>query len=61
MLSRSQIPIQSLQVSTYKIPTDFRESDGTLDWDSTTLVLVQTSARGQQGLGQSIAVPHLFN
>src|SRR5512146_989168 len=55
MGTRAQIPIHSLQVSTYKVPTDFRESDGTLEWDSTTMVLVQVSAGDQQGLGYTYA------
>ncbi|HEU5400661.1 MAG TPA: enolase C-terminal domain-like protein [Terriglobales bacterium] len=55
MLSRPQIPIKSLRVSTYRIPTDFRESDGTLEWDSTTLVLVQVSGGDRQGIGYTYA------
>ncbi len=43
--------IDSVRVSAYKIPTDAPESDGTLAWDSTTLVLVRISAGGQTGLG----------
>ena len=35
----------------YTIPTDQPESDGTLKWDSTTLVLVTAQAGGQTGLG----------
>lgn len=55
MFSRSHIPIQSVQVSTYKIPTDFHESDGTLEWDSTTLVVVQVSAGDREGIGYTYA------
>lgn len=43
------------RVSVYTIPTDAPESDGTLAWDSTTLVLVETEAGGQHGLGYSYA------
>lgn len=43
--------IGSVAVSAYEIPTDAPESDGTLAWDSTTLVLVQISAGGHTGLG----------
>ncbi|MGH8233427.1 MAG: enolase C-terminal domain-like protein [Rhodanobacteraceae bacterium] len=43
------------RVSAYKIPTDATESDGTLKWDSTTLVLVEIDAGGKHGLGYSYA------
>jgi L-alanine-DL-glutamate epimerase-like enolase superfamily enzyme len=50
-----RFPIDSLRVSAYRIPTDFPESDGTLSWDSTTLVLVEAGAGGQHGIGYSYA------
>lgn len=43
--------VESLDVSVYRVPTDQPESDGTLSWDSTTLVLVQLRAGGSIGLG----------
>lgn len=44
MLSHSQaVPISRLEVKSFTIPTDFPESDGTLDWEHTTIVLVQAS------------------
>ncbi|HET7307135.1 MAG TPA: enolase C-terminal domain-like protein [Gammaproteobacteria bacterium] len=43
--------VESVKVSAFKIPTDAPESDGTLEWDSTTLVLVEISAGGKTGLG----------
>lgn len=45
------MPIEALEVSAYEIPTDMPESDGTLVWESTTLVLVELSAGGRTGLG----------
>ena len=33
--------IDRIDVSAYTIPTDFPESDGTFEWDSTTLILVE--------------------
>lgn len=48
-------PIDSLDVGVYRIPTDAPESDGTLEWDATTLVLVQIAAAGQRGLGYTYA------
>ncbi|MGH9523504.1 MAG: enolase C-terminal domain-like protein [Terriglobales bacterium] len=44
-------PIEKIEVSSYTIPTDFPESDGTLEWDSTTMVLVQARAAGHTGIG----------
>jgi L-alanine-DL-glutamate epimerase-like enolase superfamily enzyme len=46
--------IKQLEISTYRIPTDRPEADGTFHWDSTTLVLVETVAdSGIRGLGFS--------
>jgi len=47
--------VERVAVSAYTIPTDAPESDGTLEWDSTTLVLVEASAGGHAGLGYSYA------
>jgi L-alanine-DL-glutamate epimerase-like enolase superfamily enzyme len=49
------IPVKRLEVSTYTVPTDFPESDGTLEWHSTTLVLVEAQAGGKHGLGYTYA------
>lgn len=49
---RVEYPIESLHVSAYKIPTDEpEESDGTLRWTSTTMVLVEVHAAGEVGIG----------
>jgi L-alanine-DL-glutamate epimerase-like enolase superfamily enzyme len=40
-----------MAVSVYRVPTDFPESDGTIDWDSTTMVLVEVTAGNETGLG----------
>src|SRR6185312_5717297 len=42
-------------VHAYTVPTDFPESDGTLEWNSTTMVVVQIGAGGQTGLGYTYA------
>ncbi|MGE0491327.1 MAG: enolase C-terminal domain-like protein [Vulcanimicrobiota bacterium] len=39
----------------YQVPTDAPESDGTLKWDSTTLVLVRLDCQEHTGLGYSYA------
>jgi hypothetical protein len=43
--------IDDLQVTTATFPTDAPESDGTLAWDSTTLVLVQVRVDATTGTG----------
>ncbi len=48
-------PIEKLAVSAYKIPTDQPESDGTIEWDSTTIVIVEAEAGGKLSLGYSYA------
>jgi L-alanine-DL-glutamate epimerase-like enolase superfamily enzyme len=47
--------IRDLSVNAYTVPTDFPESDGTLAWDRTTLVLVLARAAEKTGIGYSYA------
>ena len=49
------ILVEDLKVSAYKIPTDLPESDGTLKWDSTTLILVEIEAGDLSGIGYTYA------
>jgi L-alanine-DL-glutamate epimerase-like enolase superfamily enzyme len=52
-----------MHVSAYTIPTDFPEADGTLAWDSTTMVLVELRAGDHHGLGYTyanIAAAHII-
>jgi L-alanine-DL-glutamate epimerase-like enolase superfamily enzyme len=51
----SRTAIDRIKVSTYTVPTDFPESDGTLEWNSTTLVLVYAHAGDKGGLGYTYA------
>ncbi|HEY6963127.1 MAG TPA: enolase C-terminal domain-like protein [Gaiellaceae bacterium] len=44
-----------LETSCFTIPTDAPESDGTLEWDSTTIVVVEAVAGGKRGLGWTYA------
>jgi L-alanine-DL-glutamate epimerase-like enolase superfamily enzyme len=43
--------VERLEVSAHTIPTDEPESDGTLEWDSTTIVVVRVHAGDTVGLG----------
>ncbi len=47
--------IEGIRVSAYTFPTKTPESDGTLEWDDTTIVIVEVSAGGEVGLGYSYA------
>jgi L-alanine-DL-glutamate epimerase-like enolase superfamily enzyme len=46
-----EAPVAELRVRVYTVPTDQPESDGTLEWDSTTIVVVEVEADGECGLG----------
>ena len=52
---RTDVAVERLDVSAYTIPTDELESDGTLEWDSTTIVVVQAHGGGAVGLGYTYA------
>jgi L-alanine-DL-glutamate epimerase-like enolase superfamily enzyme len=45
--------VESLRATSYTVPTDAPEADGTLAWNKTTLVLVEIGAAGETGLGFS--------
>jgi L-alanine-DL-glutamate epimerase-like enolase superfamily enzyme len=47
--------IDSIEVSAYRVPTDAPEADGTIAWDSTTLVLVQARGGDATGTGWTYA------
>jgi L-alanine-DL-glutamate epimerase-like enolase superfamily enzyme len=54
-MKRVAAPIERIAASAYTIPTDAPESDGTLEWRSTTLVLVEARAADATGIGYSYA------
>ena len=43
--------VEGLDVAAYEVATDQPESDGTLEWDSTTVVVVEAHAGGETGIG----------
>jgi L-alanine-DL-glutamate epimerase-like enolase superfamily enzyme len=45
------VAVEGLEVGGYTIPTDEPESDGTLEWEATTIVVVEVTAGGERGLG----------
>ena len=55
MTRRIDARIEKLDVTAYTIPTDFPEADGTLSWNSTTIVVVEATAGGVRSIGYSYA------
>ncbi|WP_102227109.1 enolase C-terminal domain-like protein [Acidimangrovimonas sediminis] len=49
--------IEEVRTRVLTFPTDAPESDGTLEWTSTTMILVEISAGGVTGLGYSYGMP----
>ena len=49
------IQIQDLSVAAYTVPTESPEADGTIAWDSTTMVIVRLKAGGKEGIGYTYA------
>ncbi len=47
--------IDRIDVAAYTIPTDFPESDGTLEWSETTIVVVEARGGGKCGIGYTFA------
>ena len=47
--------IERVDVTPFIVPTASAESDGTFEWDSTTLVLVEAEARGIRSVGYTYA------
>jgi L-alanine-DL-glutamate epimerase-like enolase superfamily enzyme len=52
---RTEVPISAISVGAYTVPTATPESDGTLAWNATTLVLVEAKAGNSTGIGYSYA------
>ena len=48
-------PITAVRAAAFEFPTDAPESDGTLQWDSTVLVVVEVDAASRTGLGYTYA------
>jgi L-alanine-DL-glutamate epimerase-like enolase superfamily enzyme len=48
---RPRPAVDRLEVTACEVRTDSPESDGTLEWDSTTIILVEVAGGGERGLG----------
>src|SRR4051794_20925555 len=51
MSTATRTAIETVEARAHELPTDAPESDGTLEWDSTTIVVVEVRADGEVGLG----------
>lgn len=49
--ARVEAPVTEVRARAFTIPTDEPESDGTLEWDATTIVVVELEAEAECGLG----------
>jgi L-alanine-DL-glutamate epimerase-like enolase superfamily enzyme len=55
--------VERVELQALTIPTDRPESDGTLAWDSTTMIVLELHAGGERGLGYGygpVAVGHVL-
>lgn len=50
-------PVGRIVARAYEIPTDAPEADGTFEWSSTALVLVEIESAGETGLGYTYSDP----
>ena len=53
--ARTEATVEQLEVAAYEVPTDAPEADGTLAWDSTTIVVVHAHGGGDTGVGYTYA------
>lgn len=51
LAGQAQPCVEQIDVRAYTVPTDRPESDGTLSWDSTTIIVVLARSEGLCGLG----------
>ena len=56
-LAETSTAVGDLNVSAYTIPTDAPEADGTMAWDSTTMIVVQVHCDGEVGTGWTYGSP----
>ncbi|GAA4937321.1 enolase C-terminal domain-like protein [Streptomonospora halophila] len=49
--------IDGVRAAAYTVPTDRHSADGTLAWDSTTIVVVRATGGGREGIGWTYGPP----
>jgi len=63
LLHPSRAAVRSVSVDAYRVPTDAPESDGTFEWQATTLVAAHVECAGVRGFGYTYgdrATAHLI-
>jgi L-alanine-DL-glutamate epimerase-like enolase superfamily enzyme len=50
-------PVTRMEATAYTVPTPTPESDGTLEWDATTIVVVEAATGFTTGIGYSYTAP----
>ncbi|MEO6798628.1 MAG: hypothetical protein ABI178_01625 [Rhodanobacter sp.] len=53
--SQSSLQIDAVEASAYTVPTDQPETDGTREWDSTTIVIASVRSGDHTGIGYTYA------
>ena len=48
---RGGVALEHLHARAYTVPTERPESDGTLEWEQTTIVVASAAGGGEQGIG----------
>lgn len=56
-VDKTAATVHELSVAAYTIPTDAPEADGTLSWESTTMIVVQAHCDGAVGTGWTYGSP----
>jgi L-alanine-DL-glutamate epimerase-like enolase superfamily enzyme len=51
------VTVEDVSIAAYRIPTATPESDGTFEWEATTLVAVHVGGGGKRGFGYTYADP----
>ncbi|MDG4864978.1 enolase C-terminal domain-like protein [Streptomyces sp. T-3] len=54
-MTKNTVPIETPAVSVYTVPTDAPEADGTLAWDTTTVMVAEITAGPATGTGWTYA------
>ncbi len=54
-MSTREFRVEAVSVRVFSVPTERPETDGTLTWESTTMVLAEVSSGDQVGMGYSYA------
>ena len=57
----TDVPVEVVSAAAFTVPTDSPEGDGTLTWDSTTMVIARASAAGVTGIGWTYGLAAVAN